>query len=35
MGYPARKLKNTDNLEDFKKKVKSWKPDNCPCTLIL
>ena len=24
------KLKNIDNLEHFKKEIKTWKPDNCP-----
>ena len=27
------KLKNVDNLEHFKKKVKTWKPDKCSCRL--
>ena len=27
------KLKNIDNLEHFKKEIKTWKPDNCPCRL--
>ena len=27
------KLKNTDYQEHFKKKIKTWKPDNCPCRL--
>ena len=27
------KLKNTENLEHFKKEIKTWKPDNCPCRL--
>ena len=27
------KLKNIENLEDFKKEIKTWKPDNCPCRL--
>ena len=27
------KLKNVGNLEHFKKKVKTWKPDNFPCRL--
>ena len=26
-------LKNIENLEHFKKEVKTWKPDNCPCRL--
>ena len=26
-------LKSIDNLEHFKKEIKSWKPDNCPCRL--
>ena len=24
------KLKNIENLEHFKKEIKTWKPDNCP-----
>ena len=27
------KLKKVDNLEHFKMKIKTWKPDNCPCRL--
>ena len=27
------KLKNIENLEHFKKEIKTWKPDNCPCIL--
>ena len=27
------KLKNIDSLELFKKEIKTWKPDNCPCRL--
>ena len=27
MGYTARKTK-----EHFKKEIKTWKPDNCPCS---
>ena len=27
------KLKNIDNLEHFKKEIKTWTPDNCPCRL--
>ena len=27
------KLKNIDNLEHFKKEIKTWKPDNCPGRL--
>ena len=27
------KLKNIDNLEHFKKKIKIWTPDNYPCRL--
>ena len=27
------KLKNIDNLEQFKKKFKKWTLDNCPCRL--
>ena len=30
---PPEKLKNIDNLEHFKKEIKTWKPDNCPCRL--
>ena len=27
------KLKNIENLEHFKKSIKTWKLDNCPCRL--
>ena len=27
------KLKYIDNLEHFKKEIKTWKPDYCPCRL--
>ena len=27
------KLKNIENLEHFKKKIKKWKRDNYPCSL--
>ena len=27
------KLKNIENLEHFKKEIKTWKSDNCPCRL--
>ena len=27
------KLKNIENLEHFKKEIKTWKPNNCPCRL--
>ena len=27
------RLKNIENLEHFKKEIKTWKPDNCPCRL--
>ena len=27
------KLKNIDNLEHFKKEIKTWTTDNCPCRL--
>ena len=27
------KLRNMDNLESFKKEIKIWRPDNCPCRL--
>ena len=30
---PPEKLKKIDNLEHFKKEIKTWKPDNCPCRL--
>ena len=26
-------IKNLDNLEAFKNKIKNWKPENCPCRL--
>ena len=28
-----KKLKNIDNLDHFKKKIKTWTPDNRPCRL--
>ena len=28
-----RQVKNIDNLEHFKKEIKTWTPDNCPCRL--
>ena len=28
-----QKLNNIENLEHFKRKIKTWTPDNCPCTL--
>ena len=27
------KLMNMDNLENLKKEIKAWKPNNCPCRL--
>ena len=33
MGYTSEKLKNIENLQHFKKEIKTWKPDNCPCRL--
>ena len=30
---PPEKLKNIDNLEHFKKEIKTWASDNCPCRL--
>ena len=27
------KLRNMDDLESFKKEIKTWRPDNCPCRL--
>ena len=29
----SEKLKNIENLERFKREIKTWKPDNCPCRL--
>ena len=29
----AEKLKNVENLEHFKKEIKTSKPNNCPCRL--
>ena len=26
-------IKRCDNLISFKQKIKSWRPENCPCTL--
>ena len=28
-----KKTKGHDKLEPFKKEIKTWKPDNCPCRL--
>ena len=27
------KLRNIENVENFKKEIKTWKPINCPCRL--
>ena len=27
------KLKDIENLKHFKKEIKTWKSDNCPCRL--
>ena len=27
------KLMNMDNLENLKKEIKAWNPNNCPCRL--
>ena len=29
------KFKNSDNIEDFKKPLKDWKPTTCSCKLCL
>ena len=29
------KFKNIDNIEDFKKHIKDWKPTTCSCKLSL
>ena len=29
------KIKNIDNIEDFKKHIKGWKPTTCSCKLCL
>ena len=26
-------IKNVDNIEEFKRKIKMWKPTKCPCRL--
>ena len=31
----ANKIKNIDNIEDFKKHIKEWKPTTCSCKLCL
>ena len=28
-----KKLRNMENLENFKKEIKTSKPNNCPCRL--
>ena len=30
-----KKIKNMDNIEDFKKHIKDWKPITCSCKLCL
>ena len=29
-----KKLRNIKSLEHFKKEIKTWKPDNCPCRQL-
>ena len=29
------KFKNIDNIEDFKNRIKDWKPITCSCKLCL
>ena len=29
------KIKNIDNIEDFKKHIKGWKPTTCSCKLSV
>ena len=26
-------IKNAENLQDFKRSIKKWKPEQCPCKL--
>ena len=33
MGYTSTKTKDMDNLDHFKKVIKTWEPDNCGCSL--
>ena len=33
MDILPEKLENIENLEYFKKEIKTWKPDNCPYRL--
>ena len=28
-------IKNSHNLADFKRKIKTWKPEGCTCRLCL
>ena len=30
-----KKLKNLDNIEDFKRHIKDWKSPTCSCKLCL
>ena len=32
-GIMLERRKNIENQEHFKKEIKTWKPDNCPCRL--
>ena len=32
-GILPEKLKSIENLQHFKKEIKTWKPDNYPCRL--
>ena len=35
MEYGSEQDKNIDNIEDFKKHIKGWKPTTCSCKLCL
>ena len=31
--YMASELKKSTSLNEFRSKIKNWKPENCPCNL--
>ena len=35
MNTVPNKIKNIDNIKDFKKHIKEWKPTTCSCKLCL
>ena len=33
--YMPSELKESTSLNEFRSKIKSWKPENCPCKIYL